>query len=133
MICFPTLCNSVLKSSNLTLSWMNLQGNIWLWYTVQISSNWIKTHFFQNYRFPMPCSFPFFRSAAMHPPVWERVHLSNIRSLNFWLRSQNMTQNKECSESVGRLLSTGSKSEIAHSSVNWDESFLECSKMRIFE
>ena len=42
-----------------------------------------------------------------------------------------MTQTKECSESVGRLLPTGSKSEIAHSSVNWDESFLEHSKMRI--
>lgn len=132
MICFPTLCNSVLKSSNLTLSWMNLQGNIWLWYTVQISSNWIKTHFFQTTDSQCHAVSPF--SVGCHAPsCLGRVHLSNIRSLNFWLRSQNMTQNKECSESVGRLLSTGSKSEIAHSSVNWDESFLECSKMRIFE
>jgi len=132
MICFPTLCNSVLKSSNLTLSWMNLQGNIWLWYTVQISSNWIKTHFLSNYRFNDHAVSPF--SVGCHAPsCLGRVHLSNIRSLNFWLRSQNMTHNKECSESVGRLLSTGSKSEIAHSSVNWDESFLEYSKMRIFE
>ena len=34
-----------------------------------------------------------------------------------------MTQIKKCSESVGKLLTTGSKSEIVHSSGNWDESF----------